>query len=377
MAAKGDVNDERDVTFTARQTFKQKIAESCTWDSHISVDKQTCQITTFSANKGRTFSYKEKSSIQQLLEDDFLISTTWTFKEEDVGVLSIMKSDPKTDLIDVCLLFCDMVHEVLIGIFPVRYEGQELIRHVEMFSCQLSPDGQVVGFVLGVIPASQSEQEECQSQVYFFDTTLWIMIRSFQSSQAISPALSFDPRFHHSRVVIAGLLGDNGDELPMTMTFCLKSGRFLHTQHVDLFDMDGDSTLQISHTIDGQHLIFQVIEWIGYGQEFMYRTYVLDPDTFHVRMRCKSLLVMSCHTECFPYVFPVVFPHCRQMALVCKEPGNKSFLTELSTLPPPLNLKSTARRTILESLKDPLSGINQLNVSDSLKKYLNFKGFCD
>ena len=339
---------------------------TCTHEHSIKLDDKTRHIAIETKHGCHKYSSANSTSFEEMLDNGFVLSDRWAFKGDGVTVVTMSKELLPEGTSRIVLVFCDDTTQSIIGITPVVYRGKDIVSHVEVFGCQLSGDRTVLGYVIGVLAGSDLQYMDCSTQVVFYDTMLWLPIRSLQGPSGIPPAFSFDPRYQRSRVVILGL-----QEAPLVQTFCLNSGVFVTSLPVDFYDVDGETSLQLTHTADGCHVIVQVTEYLGYGQEFLYRTYILDSDTLVRRHHTASALASLCHSDCVSQTSPLFSSGFKTMALLSKD-SKGSPKVRLHSMPTLSRLKQICRQVLMESGLTKHQ-VDLMSLSDDIKSFLFLK----
>lgn len=324
----------------------------------LSLKSRTCE---------KKISYSKLPVIKAFMKEGYRPDKIWCLFRATVGVLALRKRDHVSKLQKVMLLFVNTRTMSILGHVKVRGQnGSDLIQHVDVFGCSLSPNYRALGVVFAVMSDSVQIYDAYKCMVHIYDVPTWQLVQLFKCCYGIAPAIAFNPSFGHSRLTLVGLREDIS-QLPTIKNYDLKTGRFRNVSNVNYFDMDGESLLHLTFSKDGRFLILQATECIGYAHDFMFMTYILDSSSFKLIRRCSSAMAVTCHPECMPLVYPTFSGN--KLKLLNKKPGKHLNTTEY-IFPAYLDLKCLCRNSIIQNIDE--SQIDHLDISHELKEYLRF-----
>lgn len=356
--------EEEDDIFRETSRFKAGYDEmkirTCGEDHSVYYDGATDKLCIRIKDNIHEYSYISEGRLRDLIHSGFEVGDKWACKGNHVTAVIMTKPAKHMSRKQFMILFCDDKKKSIIGIFPVVCNCNDTLTHVEVFSCELSMDGSILGFVLGVL-----EVCEPSTWVYFYDTTFWLPVRVFEGSPNIPPAFAFHPCYKHTMVLLVGLCQERYIEL-----LSLQTGAVIRTAKVDFYDIDGDTSLQLTFTGDGRFVICQVMENLGCNTGFMIRGYILNSGSLSLISKLKANLAPMCHQYCDPPTLPVFSPGFQKMALFSKGQAKTDLKMNVYKLPNLPVLKELCRQEINEVRTGDVSA---LAISDGLKAFLRYE----
>ena len=246
--------------------------------------------------------------------------------------------------------------------------GKTDFHHVEVYNVARNTNGNLIALSVGMIHESDFLHEAFENVVIIYDCDRRMEVCRVDIGHMIA-AVAFDPRSSNAQFSIAGMPERDGTR--SLTTFSLQSEKAIRSTSIQgMIDIEGETQVELSYSQQGSLLILQVLEPVGYSQEWMYNTYVYDADTMTPIARCSPSLLLACHMQCTPIAAPLVSACGTFMALgnYCAnqkaDPPMKVY-----RLPCQLDLMKQCRSVILRSIPDP-GAIQHLPLPKPLKSFL-------
>ena len=313
--------------------------------------------------------------VERLLKDGYRFDSRPLWHRGDLCILKLAKrlpSYPRNNAM-FAIMSVDTHLKTVIGTMKLEAnDGKNIMRDVEIWDGVMSPDREVLGLSIGMVKHSHAIFESFETFVTLFHIKTQTEIRRLANLDNIMYAVDFDPRIESTNnYVLAGVCADDANSRCIA-TYEIGSANPLKKCSVEhLMDSEGDNAFYISYTRNGQYIVFQVLEGLGYSDEWLYNTYIFHSDTLEMIGKLRPAMTSGCHQNCIPFTKPIQSRCSDFLALpnAAKSGRRRDWDIILYRLPLQTDLTHQCRSVVLRNLRSS-QDISQLPLPKKMRTFL-------
>ena len=362
--------------FTDSSCLERHWNNTCTNYTNVLLDPDTYLLKLLGPENTEPLSIplSEHNGIKQLLQDGYRIDSRPLWRRADLCILKVSKrlpSYPRNNA-KFAIVGIDTHLKLILGILKLETnDGKDTMRDIEIWDGIMSKNKEVMGLSIGMVKHSHAIFEAFETFVTIFDVNTQNEIKRYSHLDNIMCAIDFDPRVGGTNYAIAGVCADNAHSRYIA-TYGLNCDSPLKKRSIEsLIDSEADNEYYLSYTRDGQFLILQVLEGLGYSDEWLFNTYIFNSDTLHVTGKLRPAMASGCHPNCTPLTRPIQSCCGDYLALpnAANTKKRRDFDIMIYRLPCHVNLMHQCRSVLLRNIRC-VGDINKLNLPQKLIDFL-------
>ena len=362
--------------FTDSSCVERHWNKSCTNYTNVLLDPDTCVLKLLGPENTEPLSVSlaEHSGIKELLEDGYKIDSRPLWRRSDLCILKAAKrlpSYPRNNA-KFAIIGIDTYLKLVLGMLKLETnDGKDVMRDIEIWDGIMSRNKEVMGLSVGMVKHSHAIFEAFETFVTIFDVHSQNEIKRYNHLDNIMCAIDFDPRIGGVNYAIAGVCADNAHSRYLA-TYMLNCDEPLKKRSIEtLIDSEADNEYYLSYTRDGQFIVLQVLEGLGYSDEWLFNTYIFNSDSLDIIGKLRPSMASGCHPNCTPLTRPIQ-SCCGDFLALPNAAGTKKrrdFDIIIYRLPCQVNLMHQCRSVLLRNLRS-VNDINKLNLPSKLTDFL-------
>ena len=366
--------------FQEPETLEHQWTSYCNDRIKFNLDRNRNQICAcVGEHDPQLINYEHCLKLHTLLREGYRVKKTVFCRDDKVGVMCLIGkghlNNENQKRRKHAVVAVDVTMGTVISCLEVKTsDGKENICDLEVWECDISPDGRLVVMAIAIMMDENFAQDSCENFVSIYDRMYNREVRRVWNWDNVICGVAFDPRWNHDQYALVGMRQTLKEKTALGLFEVRKKQPIRKVPIHHMIDRDGETYFQLRFSKDGEFLILQVIENIAYAREWSYKTLIYSTETLQLLCKCQPTAAISCHVDCVPRTFPILSTCNSHMALSSfrgKPNQSRTIDIDLYRLPIRLNLKHICRMNIISSMRD-ISNISRLPLPTSMKLYLQW-----
>ncbi len=362
--------------FTDASCVERHWNNTCTNYTNVLLDPEAYDLKLLGPENTEpvSISLAEHAGIRKLLQEGYKIDSRPLWRRADLCVLKVAKrlpSYPRNNAKFAIVGVDTYLRAVLAVVKLEGNDGKDTMRDIEIWDGILSKNKEVLGLSVGMVKHSHAIFEAFETFVTIFDVNAQMEVKRYVHSDNIMCAIDFDPRVDGADYAIAGVCADSAQSRHLA-TYAGYGDSPLKRRSIEsLADSEADNQYYLSYTRNGQFIILQVLEGLGYSDEWLFNTYIFNSDTLDIIGKLRPAMVSGCHPNCTPVTRPILSCCGDYLALpnARNSKAKNDYDIIIYRLPCQVNLMHQCRSVLLRNLLR-CSDIRQLNLPKKLVDFL-------
>lgn len=363
--------------FTDTASLERHWSAACTNYTSVLLDSASCDLTLLGPGETEpvSMSLSHHEGVRELVREAYKVDSRPLWRRGELCVLKFAKrlpSYPRNNA-KFAILGVDTYWKQVLCVLKLRSsDGKDTMRSVEIWDGILSKNKDVLGLSIGLLKHSHAIFDTFETFVTIFDVTTQEEVRRYSHLDNIMCAIDFDPRVEGKNYAIAGVCAEDAHSRYLA-TYTWRSDLPVKKRSVDfLLDLEADNQYYLSYTRDGRFVVLQILEGLGYSDEWLFNTYLFNSDSLDIVGKLHPALASGCHPSCTPVTRPVQSNCGDFLALPSAGTSRRRRDVDISVyrLPCRVNLQHQCRSVVLRSLRRPSADLTRLHLPRRIVHFL-------